>query len=422
MKIISADTFRALKHRNYRIFVSGQSISLVGTWIQQIALSWLVYRMTDSPLLLGMVGFSSQIATFILAPLAGVIADRHHRHRLLVLTQGAAMLQAFVLAGLVLTNHLQVWHIIGLSIILGSINAFDIPIRQAFTSELVNKPEDLSNALALNSSIVNAARLIGPSIGGLLIAVFGEGLCFLINAFSYIGVMTSLFLIRVPRRELKNGNKHLWQELKEGFQYTFGFMPMRILLLLLSLVSFVAGGVQVLMPVFARDVFLGGSKMLGLLMGCTGLGAMIGALYLASRKSIVGLGGVIMTACFLFGFGMLGFIFSPWLWLSLVMLVVCGFGTIVEMAASNTVLQSMVEEDKRGRVMSFYTMAFMGMAPFGSLAAGALAHEWNVSSVFILGGIFVILGGMIFASQRPKMRELVRPLYIQKGIIPEIVP
>lgn len=411
---------RALHHRNYRIFFIGQSISLIGTWMQQIALSWLVYRMTDSAFLLGVVSFSGQIATFLLAPLAGVIADRHHRHRLLLLTQAAAMLQALVLAVLVLTNTIQIWMIILLSVILGIINAFDIPIRQSFTSDMLSHHDDLSNAIALNSSMVNAARLIGPTVGGLLIAWVGEGMCFLINALSYVGVIISLLVMRVPKRELGKKHNRVWNELKEGMRYTFGFMPIRAILLLLSLVSMTAGGVQILMPVFARDVFHGGAQMLGLLMGSSGLGSLIGAMYLASRKSVLGLGKVIVAGCLVFGAGMIGFVLVRGLWFSLVMLVLCGFGMIVQMAASNTVLQSMVEEDKRGRVMSFYTMAFMGMSPFGSLLAGAFAHHHNPAFVFLWGGAFVMAGGALFAFQLPRLRKLVRPIYVRKGILTDI--
>ncbi len=409
--------FRALRHRNFCIFFYGQSISLVGTWMQQIALSWLVYQLTNSALLLGVVGFSGQIATFALAPFAGVIADRHHRHQLLLITQCAAMLQACVLAVLVLTGTITVWQIIALSLMSGMINAFDIPVRQSFTADMVNNHEDLSNAIALNSSMVNAARLIGPSVGGFLIATAGEGMCFLLNALSYIFVITSLLVMRIPRKELGAKGKKVWHELKEGFHYTFGFMPIRRILLLLSVVSLTAGGVQILMPVFARDIFHGGSKMLGLLMGSSGLGALMGAMYLASRKSVLGLGKVIVVSCFLFGLGMIGFICSPSVWFSMVMLLLCGFGMIVQMAASNTILQSMVEENKRGRVMSFYTMAFMGMAPFGSLLAGSCAHQWGVATVFFVGGASVILAGTLFAIQLPRMRKLIRPVYIQKGIL-----
>src|SRR5208282_1744312 len=286
--------FRALRHKNYRLFFSGQSISLIGTWMQQIAVSWLVYRMTNSAFLLGLVGFSSQIATFLLAPLAGVIADRHHRHRLLLITQSLAMLQAVVLYTLYVTHSIGVWHIILLSLFLGAVNAFDIPVRQAFTVDMINDREDLSNAIALNSSMVNAARLIGPSIGGILIALFGEGTCFLFNALSYIAVLFSLVMMKLPRWERSGRHKGpVMPQLREGFFYALNFMPIRTILMLLSVISMVAGGVQALMPVFARDIFHGGSRALGLLMAASGLGALIGAIYLAGRRNVLGLSKVI---------------------------------------------------------------------------------------------------------------------------------
>ncbi|MBL8014051.1 MAG: MFS transporter, partial [Candidatus Omnitrophica bacterium] len=350
MKIQDITLIRALRHHNYRLFFYGQSISLIGTWIQQIALSWLVYRLTNSALLLGIVGFSGQISTFFLAPLAGVIADRHHRHRLLLITQSVAMIQAFILAILVMTHRIEIWQIIALNVLLGAINAFDIPIRQSFTSDMISNHDDMSNAIALNSSMVNAARLLGPAIGGFLIAAVGEGMCFLLNALSYIAVISSLLLMRVPKRELRVRKSNVWEELKEGFDYTFGFMPIRTFLSLVGLVSMTGGGMQVLMPVFAQDIFHGGARTLGLLMGSSGLGALIGAVYLANRKSVLGLSKVIIVASFSFGCGLIGFVLAPSLWLSLIMLVFCGFGMIVQMSASNVILQSMVEEDKRGRV------------------------------------------------------------------------
>ncbi len=293
--------FRALRHKNYRLFFAGQSISLIGTWMQQIAVSWLVYRMTNSAFLLGLVGFSSQISTFLLAPLAGVIADRHHRHRLLLITQSLAMLQAVVLYVLYVTHTIAVWHIILLSFFLGAVNAFDIPVRQSFTVDMINDREDLSNAIALNSSMVNAARLIGPSIGGILIALFGEGTCFLVNALSYIAVLFSLVMMKLPPWERSDRQKEsVMLQLKEGFSYAFNFMPIRTILMLLSVISLVSGGVQALMPVFARDIFHGGSRTLGLLMAASGLGALAGAIYLAGRKNVLGLGRVIaFTAAFL---------------------------------------------------------------------------------------------------------------------------
>jgi MFS family permease len=412
--------FRALRHKNYRLFFAGQSISLIGTWMQQIAVSWLVYRMTNSAFLLGLVGFSSQIATFILAPLAGVIADRHHRHRLILITQTMAMLQAIVLYVLFVTQMIAVWHIILLSLFLGIVNAFDIPVRQVFTVDMINDREDLSNAIALNSSMVNAARLIGPSIGGILIALFGEGTCFLANALSYIAVLLSLMMMQLPRREhFARHREPILHQLQEGFAYAYNFMPIRTILMLLSVISLVAGGVQALMPVFARDIFHGGSRALGLLMGSTGLGAFTGAIYLAGRKKVLGLGRVIAITAALFGSGVIIFSRMSVLMMAAPILLISGFGMMVQMASSNIILQTIVEEDKRGRVMSFYTMAFMGLAPFGSLGSGALAEKIGADNTLLGGGLFCILAAGVFAWQLPILRSFIRPLYIQKGIIAE---
>jgi MFS family permease len=412
--------FRALKHRNYRLFFYGQGISLVGTWMQQIALSWLVYRMTSSVFLLGVVGFSSQIATFILAPFAGVIADRHHRHRLLLITQIAAMVQASILTVLVFAHVIAVWHIIALSLLMGFINAFDLPVRQAFTVDMISERDDLGNAIALNSTMVNMARLIGPSIGGILIAVAGEGACFLLNALSYVAVIISLVMMNIPERPSRGKGKPIWKELKEGFHYTVDFMPIRSILILLSIASLVSGGAQVLMPVFAKDIFHGGAQTLGFLMASSGSGALIGAVYLAGRKNVLGLGKVIAAASVLFGVGIFGFAAAPLMGLSMVLLLISGFGLMVQMAACSTVLQTIVDEDKRGRVMSLYTMSFMGTMPFGSLLAGALAHQWGAPRVLMAGGLWAIAGALLFASQLARIRELARPVLIQKGILTEL--
>ncbi len=414
--------FRALRHKNYRLFFGGQSISLIGTWMQQIAVSWLVYSMTNSAFLLGMVGFSSQISTFLLAPVAGVIADRHHRHRLLLITQSLAMLQAIILYVLFATHTIAVWHIIVLSLFLGAINAFDIPVRQSFTVDMLNDREDLSNAIALNSSMVNVARLVGPSIGGILIALFGEGTCFLINALSYIAVLSSLVMMRLPPWERPvNRTGSVMQQFQEGFSYAFNFMPIRTILILLAVISLVSGGVQALMPVFARDIFHGGSKTLGLLMAASGLGALIGAIFLASRKSVLGLSRVIAIAAMMFGTGVVIFSSTPYLVIGLPILLVSGFGMMVQMASSNIMLQTMVEEDKRGRIMSFYTMAFMGLSPFGSLFSGVLATRIGADDTILWGGGICIVAAIVYASKLKDLRKFVRQIYVKKGIIVETV-
>ena len=411
--------FRALRYRNYRLFFYGQTTSLVGTWMQQTALSWLVYRMTNSPFLLGIVGFSGQIPSFIFSPLAGVIADRYNRRSMLIFTQILAMAQALILTGLVFTKTITVWHIIALSIFLGLVNSFDMPLRQAFTIETIENSQDLGNAIALNSSMVNLARLLGPSIAGILIALSGEGVCFFLNALSYLAVIVSLSVMRLAARKVSQQGKHIFDELKEGFRYAFGFMPIKSILILLGLISLTGVPYMLLMPVFARDIFQGGPKTLGFLMAISGLGALTGALYLAGRRNVLGLGKIIVWASGLFGLGIIAFSLSKLLWLSMFCVLIAGFGMMVQMAASNTILQSVVEEDMRGRVMSFFTVAFMGIAPFGSLLAGGLAHNIGAPRTVFIGGACCILGAIAFALKLPELNREIRPVYASKGIIPE---
>ena len=409
--------FRALAHRNYRLFFSGQSISLVGTWMQQIAVSWLVFDLTHSAFLLGIVNFASRIPTFLLASFAGVLVDRWNRHRILVVTQILSMIQALVLAYLVLSGRIVVWQIICLSLILGLINALDIPSRQAFVIDMVETKEDLGNAIALNSSMVNGARLIGPSIAGLLIATLGEGVCFLLNGLSFMPVIASLLAMKIRPDVSARKNTRVLQELKEGVRYAFGFPPIRSVLLLLALVSFMGMPYTVLMPIFAEQILHGGPQALGFLMGVTGVGALAGAMFLASRKNVLGLGRIIVFASSVFGLGLIAFSLSRVFWLSMVLMPITGFGMMVQMTSSNTILQTIVEEDKRGRIMSFYTMAFMGMVPFGSLFAGSVAHTIGAPATVAIGGIACIVGSIAFARKLPSIRKMVRPIYIEKGIL-----
>lgn len=412
---------RALNHRNYQLFFSGQSISLIGTWMTRIATSWLVYRLTNSALLLGVVGFAGQIPSFLLAPFAGVLVDRWNRHRLLVATQVLAMLQSLALAILALTGAINIWHVIALSIFQGVVNAFDMPARQAFVVEMIERREDLANAIALNSSMVNAARLLGPSIGGVIIAAVGEGWCFMIDAVSYVAVIASLLAMKItPRMTAPIREANVLQQLREGWKYVAGFAPIRDVLLLLALVSLVGMPYTVLMPVFANEILHGGPNTLGLLMAASGVGALIGAFVLAARKSVLGLGKYIPLTAAAFGVGLIAFSFSRVLWLSLLLMIVTGFGFMIQMAASNTVLQTIVEEDKRGRVMSFYTMAFMGTAPFGSLLAGSVAARIGAPHTLLFGGAGCILGALWFATSLPALRRDVRPIYVKIGILPEM--
>ncbi len=412
--------FRALKHRNYCIFFWGQSTSLIGTWMQQVALGWLVYRMTNSPFLLGMTGFMSQIPTFFLTPFAGVLADRHSRRDMLIATQVFSLIQASILAFLVFSNQVQIWHIMALSLFLGVIFSFDAPVRQAFTIEMIENPEDLSNAIALNSSLFNAARLIGPAVAGILIASVGEGMCFLLNALSFIPIILSLAAMNVNPRDLVASSRHIFVELKEGLGYAFRFAPIRWVLILLSMISLLGVPFQVLMPVFARDIFHGGPNTLGFLMGMFGFGALIGALYLAARKSVIGLVRISGLAAVLFGAAIIVFSFSRNFWFAMPVILIAGFGAMVNMAACNTILQTVVDEDKRGRVMGFYTMAFLGTMPFGSLLAGILATRIGAPATLLLGGASCILMAFIFMSKLPLIRQGTRPVYAKKGIIPEV--
>ncbi len=412
---------RALGHRNYKLFFSGQSVSMIGTWMTRIATSWLVYRLTGSALLLGVVGFAGQIPSFVFAPFAGVLVDRWDRHKLLVATQVLAMLQSLALAILALTGLIKIWHVIALSIFQGVINAFDMPARQAFVVEMVERREDLPNAIALNSSMVNAARLLGPSIGGVVIAAVGEGWCFMIDGVSYLAVIASLLAMNItPRANRTKKGVNMLSQLREGWRYATGFAPIRKVLLLLALVSLVGMPYTVLMPVFANEILRGGPSTLGLLMAASGVGALIGAMFLAARRSVLGLGKYIPLTAAAFGSGLIAFSFSRVLWLSLPLMVLTGLGFMVQMAASNTVLQTIVEEDKRGRVMSFYTMSFMGTAPFGSLLAGSLAERIGAPRTLMFGGLGCIAGAIWFATSLPKLRRDVRPIYVKIGILPEI--
>jgi MFS family permease len=411
---------RALRHPNYRLFFFGQGTSLIGTWLTRVATSWLVYRLTSSALLLGLVGFAGQIPTFLLAPIAGVLVDRWDRHRVLVVTQAMAMVQSALLAVLALTGTITIGRVLALSVVQGFINAFDTPARQAFVVDMVDDRADLPNAIALNSSMVNAARLLGPSIAGVLIAVVGEGWCFTVDAVSYLAVIASLLAMRLRPRERAVAHARVLVDLREGFRYVASFTPIRAILLLLALVSLTGIPYTVLMPIFAGRVLGGGPHTLGILMAASGVGAVAGALWLASRRTVLGLGRVLAVAGGLFGAGLVGFSFSPWMWLSLPLLMVTGGGMMVQMAASNTLLQTLVDEDKRGRVMSFYTMAFFGMTPFGSLLAGWFGDRIGAPATVRWGGVATLIAVALFVRKLPELRRLARPTYVRLGIVPEI--
>jgi MFS family permease len=411
--------WRALRHRNFRLFFSGQSISLIGTWMTRIATSWLVYRLTGSALLLGLVGFMGQIPTFLLAPFAGVWVDRLDRRQVLLWTQALAAVQSLLLAGLTLSKRITIGEILILSAFQGLINAFDMPGRQAFLVQMVEDRKDLGNAIAINSSMVNLARLVGPSLAGLVIAAFGEGYCFAIDGVSYFAVIASLALMQIKPLPGRGADaSSMWTQLKEGWTYVSSFAPVRTILLLFALVSLMGMPFVVLMPIFASQVLHGGPHTLGLLMGASGVGALVSALSLAVRKTVLGLGRMIPIAAASFGAGLVLFGLSHVMWFSMLMMLVVGFGMMQGMAASNTIVQTLVPEDRRGRVMSYYTMAFVGMAPFGSLLAGSLAHWLGAPRTVMITGSVVILGAIWFATRLKAIRVEIRPIYQALGILP----
>jgi len=409
---------RALRHRNYRLFFGGQSISLIGTWITRIATSWLVYRLTGSELLLGVVGFASQIPMLILAPFAGVYVDRWNRHRILVVTQILSALQSLALAVLTMMKIVNVTEIIALQVIQGIINSFDTPARQAFVVEMVTDREDLPNAIALNSSMFNASRILGPSAGGILIAAVGEGWCFMADAISYIAVIISLLLMNVPRVERKRGEETMFDELNVGVRYVVQSVPVRTLLILVAIVSTMGMPYAILMPAIASTVLHGGPHTLGILMTASGAGALAGTFYLASRKSVLGLGKVIIAATAMLSVGLIAFSFSKTVWLALATLPLVGAGMMLQSASTNTILQTVVEEDLRGRVMAFYTMAILGTQPLGSLVSGILADRIGAQNTILVGAVLCLFAAGWFAMRRPRLVEHIRPIYMELGILP----
>lgn len=416
------DALRALRHPNFRLFFCGQSLSLIGSWMTRLATSWLVYRLTGSSFLLGVVTFAGQIPTFCLAPVAGVWVDRWQRRRVLLVTQLLAALQSLMLAGLTLSGRITVSEIVWLSIFQGLINGFDMPARQSFLVQMVDGRTDLSNAIALNSTMVNGARLLGPALAGIVIAAVGEGYCFLIDGLSYFAVIASLLAMKIEVRAVGKSAVGVFGQLKEGWTYVSAFAPIRTVLLSFAIISFIGVPYTVLMPVFAAKILHGGPHTLGFLMGAAGVGSIFAALSLAARKSVRGLYKVIPTVAAVFGGGLIALSFSRNYWLSLALMGVTGFGMMQFAAASNTVIQTIVEEDKRGRVMSYYTMAYMGASPFGSLLAGGLAPVIGAPGTVLLCGIGCIAGALWFWFQLPKLRPVIRPIYRQLGIPPAMSP
>ncbi len=409
-----AVTLRALRHRNFQLFFGGQIISLTGTWMQSVAQAWLVYSITKSSFLLGAVGFASQIPVFLLAPLGGATADRINRHRLIVATQTASMILAAILAWLTLSHRVQVAHIFVLATLLGVVNAFDIPGRQSFLVDMVGK-EDLMNAIALNSSIFNGARSIGPAVAGILVARIGEGSCFAVNAISYGAVIAGLLLMNVRSRRRTSKSSPL-ADIVEGFRWVNRTKVIRALLLLIGLVSLVGMPYTVLMPIFADQILHGGARGLGILMGATGVGALLGALTLASKTGVTGLGRWVAVSCASFGVTLILFSYSHHFWLSVAFLLPAGFSMMLQMGCSNTLIQTMVPDRLRGRVMAVYSMMFMGMAPFGALLGGAIAHRVGAPATIAIGGVASIIGAIWFGRQLPELRIEARRLIVAQGM------
>src|SRR5712692_9847419 len=408
---------RALRVRNYRLYVAGQSVSLMGTWMQRLALSWWVYQRTHSALALGLVGGVGQLPALLLAPLAGALVDRWDRQRLLVVTQLLAMLQALGLAWLVLAERATLWHMLLCSVLLGMINALDMPARQALVGELVAQPVDLSNALALNAAITNGARLLGPALAGLVIVRLGEGICFLLNGLSYLALLAAVRAMRLPPHPTAPPRTPLLAEAHAGVRYAWGFTPVRAILLLLTVANLLGMPYQVLMPVFATDILHGDAHTLGRLTAASGVGAILGALYLASRDSVLGFGRVLVLSTGLFGLGLVGLSYARHEGVAWLMLIGASGGMMVLSTTSQTVLQTIVDAEKRGRILSLYTMVFMGTAPVGSLVAGSMATQLTAPQMVRIGGLCCLVGALVFARYLPLLREMIRPIYANLGLI-----
>jgi MFS family permease len=409
-------TFRALRHRNFQLFFSGQIISLVGTWMQTVAQAWLIYRLTGSGALLGLLGFVGQIPILLLSPLAGLVADRWPRQRVVIATQTASMLLAFILAALTMTGHILVWEIIGLATLLGIVNAFDVPARQSFLIEMVGR-DDLLNAIALNSSMFNGARVAGPAIAAAVVAMVGEGWCFLLNGVSYLAVIAGLFLMRIEKTKPVHDGAAPLEKLREGLRFARHTKPIRALLTLAATVSFMALSYSVLMPIFADRILHGGVNAYGQLMGAVGVGAMFGALVLAMRQQLRGLGNVVAYSATGLGASLVLFSLSHWFWISFTILMVSGFTMMMQFTATNTLIQAMVPDQLRGRVMSLYSMMFLGMSPIGSLLAGLLADRIGAPVTVAIGGLASCLGGLAFARKWPSMRGPARELVAAQGMM-----
>lgn len=410
--------FRALTHRNFRLYAAGQSLSLIGTWLQQVAMGWLAYRISGSAVLLGLIGFCSNVAIFVLAPLGGILSDHGDKRRFITLMQSVMLAQALLLALLTFAGIIQVWHLVALALVLGVASAFDLPLRQSLLVELVADKTHLPNAIALNSFMVNIARIIGPALAGVLVAAFGEAVCFALNALSFVCVLIALWRLQWPAMQASRTHPGFWESWREGVRYAFGFLPIRFNLTLLALIAWTLAPYSTLMPVFAKDVYGGDAHTLGLLLSSAGVGALAGTLYLAGRATVRGLYRVIPAAAAGAGLALFTFAWSRSLPLAVVLLFFVGGGIIMAAASTNTILQTIVDHDKRGRLMSFYTMSFLGVAPFGNLAAGALVSAIGEKATFALNGMICVLAAFWFYRRLPQIRTQIRPVYERLGIIP----
>lgn len=403
----SATAIRSLRHRNYRLYFFGQLISLPGNWIQNLAMGWLVYRLSDSALLLGVVGFAGQIPSLLITPLAGVYADRIDRRRVLLITQSVSMMIAISLSLLIFSGLIEIWHIILAAVLNGISVAFDTPFRHAFLVNMVPDKKDLQNAIALNSTLFNTARFIGPPIGGLLVALSGEGACFLINGLSYLAVIASLLAMQVKILDSGNKKTSVLKDLFSGLSYAYKALPIRFLLIMVITTSLLGLPFQVFMPVFARTVLNGNAQTLGFLIGAIGAGALTGAVFLATRKSLKEIPVIIFISAGMFSLGLMGFSVSVSLPVSLILLVVTGFGMVVEFASSNTLLQTMVHDDMRGRIVALYSMSFMGFTPLGSLLTGSLAEMAGVQTTVFIAGLCCLLAALIFYKKLPEIKKAI---------------
>lgn len=418
MKVSISHAWRALKNRNFRLFFMGQGISVIGTWMTRVATSWLVYRLTGSALLLGIVSFASQIVPFILQPVAGAWVERINRQKLLIFTQAAASIQSFILAALTLQHVITIHEIIILSTLQGLITAFDAPGRNSFFVQMIEDRNDLGNAIALNSTVVNSARLLGPALAGITIGLVGEGGCFLIDGISYIAVIASLCLMNIKRVEAVHSEDNLSKQMREGWDYVCSFLPIRTILLLIFIICLLGYPYMVLLPIFAAQVLHGGPYTMGWLTAASGFGALVSALSLAVRKSVVGLTRMLQVSSATLGVALILFGISHLLPLSILLMVLAGFGMMQSTAASNMIIQTLVPEDKRARVISYYAMAFFGSAPLGSLLAGALAQKIGAPHTIILTGSMCLIGSLWFTLQMPKVRSIMRPIYQEMGLLP----